>query len=329
MTTIAPPFTAHAMRGSRLLAALAALCLAVLGADLAGAQVSNGQSFVSIAGNDASGCFIDQPCRTFSGALANTKVNGQISCLGSGDFGPLFIQKSITVDCHDLLATTAGFVDIGGETINILIALPATDPLRTVRLRNLIINGTLLQGPAVAQIGIKIESALHVFIDDVRIDAFTRFGIFDRRNGSGNLYIRNAIVRDIGGTGLVVLPLAGSVDAVVDSSHFNRNNFGLSAGNRSRVVVNGSTFMGNAVQGVHADAGGRLNIDRSVINGNTTGVGADAGSTVRLANTDIMFNGTGISGNTFSFTNNRLIDNGIAGTAPTPIGAATSDTGQQ
>jgi hypothetical protein len=60
-----------------------------------------------------------------------------------------------------------------------------------------------------------------------------------------------------------------------------------------------------------------------------TGVGADAGATVRLSNTDVMFNGTGISGNTFSFTNNRIIDNGAAGTPPTPIGVATHDTGQQ
>jgi hypothetical protein len=94
-------------------------------------------------------------------------------------------------------------------------------------------------------------------------------------------------------------------------------------------VVNDSVFMGNAVQGVHADAGGLLTIDRSVINGNVTGVGADAGSTVRLSNTDIMFNGTGISGNTLSFTNNRIAGNGAAGTPPTPIGGVTSDTGQQ
>jgi hypothetical protein len=39
--------------------------------------------------------------------------------------------------------------------------------------------------------------------------------------------------------------------------------------------------------------------------------------------------GNGISGNTFSFTNNRITRNGNAGTPPTPIGVATSDTGQQ
>jgi hypothetical protein len=154
-------------------------------------------------------------------------------------------------------------------------------------------------------------------------------GILDIRNGSGNLYIRNTVVRDNGGTGIAVVPQSGTVDAVIDNAHVNRNNFGISAGLNSRVVVNKSVFMGNAVQGVHADNGGRLNIDRSVINGNVTGVGADAGATVRLANTDVMFNGTGVTGSTFSFTNNRISRNNNPGTPPTPIGVATSDTGQQ
>jgi hypothetical protein len=94
-------------------------------------------------------------------------------------------------------------------------------------------------------------------------------------------------------------------------------------------VVNNSVFMGNAAQGAHADTGGKLTIARSVINGNVTGVGADAGSTVALGNTEIMFNGTAISGTTLSFTNNRIFGNIAAGTPPTPIGVATSDTGQQ
>ena len=151
----------------------------------------------------------------------------------------------------------------------------------------------------------------------------------NQRSGSGNLYIRNTIVRDNAATGIVITPGSGTVDVVIDNTHVNRNDFGISAGVNSRIVVNNSVVMGNAIQGVHADAGGKLSIDRSVINGNVTGVGADAGSTVALGNTDIMFNGTGISGNTLYFTNNRIFGNNVAGTPPTPIGFATSDTGQQ
>jgi Right handed beta helix region len=201
-----------------------------------------------------------------------------------------------------------------------------------VRLRGLRISGAGLDGSVGTRMGargIVINSALHVFIDDVLITEVTLQGILDQRAGSGNLYIKNSTIQDTAGTGIAVVPMAGTVDVVIDNSHFNRNNFGISAGANSRVVVNNSVFMGNAVQGVHADSGGRLSIARSVISGNVTGVGADAGSTLGLGNTEIMFNGTGISGNTQSFTNNRIFGNGSAGTPPTPIGVATSDTGQQ
>ena len=318
------------MRNSMLLA-IAALCLPLLSADPAHAQ--NQRSWVASFGTDANACTRDLPCRTFQGAFSKTVINGEINCIDPADYNPGLgtwtINKSISIDCQDL----AGFgFPFGGTAIFINVAGDANDPLRTVRLRGIRFSGAGVSGGVgtrVAEDAITIVSALHVFVEDVLITQFSGQGIFDNRIGSGNLYIRNAVVRDNGGTGIAIVPFSGTVDAVIDNSHFNRNNFGLSAGVNSRVMVNNSVFTGNAVQGAHADAGGSLSIDRSVISGNVTGVGADAGSTVRLANTDVMSNGTGISGNTFSFTNNRIIDNAVAGTPPTPIGVASSDTGQQ
>jgi Right handed beta helix region len=320
------------MRNALLLAAAGIVCLPLLSVGPARAQPFT-RTWVSGLGSDGNPCTRALPCRTFAGAIIKTTINGEINCVDAGDFGTpteLFIDKSVTIDCQDF----AGSSISGGEN-GIFITVPPgnpNDPLRTVRLRGLRISGAGLMGSAGTRIGargIQIHSALHVFLDDVLITQFTQQGILDQRTGSGNLYIRNTVVRDNGLTGIVVTPTSGSVDVVIDNAQSNRNNFGLSAGPNSRVVVNNSVFMGNAVQGIHADAGGRLNIERSVINGNTTGIGADAGSTVRLANTDVMFNGTGISGNTFSFTNNRIVDNGFAGTPPTAIGVASSETGQR
>jgi hypothetical protein len=283
------------------------------------------RSWVASFGADANPCTRDLPCRTFDGAFLKTTINGAISCVDAGAFLLLSINKSITVDCHGFAS-----IDASSGSNAIIISIPSgnpNDPLRTVRLRGLRISGDFL-GRSGAR-GIVINSALHVFIDDVQITEETLEGILDQRDGSGNLYIKNSTIRDNGGTGIAVVPRAGTVDAVIDNSHVNRNNFGLSAGNNSRVIVNNSVFMGNAVQGVHADGGGKLSTDRSVISGNVTGVGADGGATMVLANTDIMFNGTGISGTTFSFSNNRILLNGLAGTPPSPIGGATHDTGQQ
>jgi Right handed beta helix region len=315
------------MKRSLLLAA-AILYLPALSADPAHAQ--NQRSWVASFGNNANPCTRASPCLTFAGALANTNINGEINCVDAGDFFTVLIDKSITIDCNDVASTSVAAGQIG---VSILLPLAnPLDPLRTVRLRGLRISGAGLNatvGTRVAAEGIRITSALHVFIEDVLVTQFINQGIRDIRDGSGNLYIRNTVVRDNGGTGIAVVPQSGTVDVVIDNSHVNRSNFGLSAANNSRVVVNDSVFMGNAVHGVHADAGGSLSIDRSVISGNVIGVGADAGSVVELANTDIKFNGTGIVGNTFSFTNNRISRNGSPGTPPTPIGVATSDTGQQ
>jgi hypothetical protein len=316
------------MRSPLLLAAVVLVSMSMLGGDPAHAQ-TNQRSWVASFGNDANPCTRASPCLTFGGAHAKTNINGEINCLDAGDFSILAINKSLTIDCDASIGSFGG----GNDGIFINIAPGnANDPLRTARLRRLRISGAGLNGSVgtrVGGFGIEIFSALHVFVEDVIITEFANGGLLDQRNGSGNLYIRNTVISDNITTGLAVTPQSGTVDAVIDNSHFNRNNFGLSAGRNSRVAINNSTFMGNAVRGVHADAGGALIIDRSMINGNVTGVGADAGSTVALGNTDIIFNGTGISGNTLSFTNNRFLRNGFAGTPPTPIGVATSDTGQQ
>jgi Right handed beta helix region len=315
------------MRSSLVLAAAGILCLPMLSVDPAHAQ--NQRSWVATNGNNANPCTRASPCQTFAGALMKTNIYGEINCVDAGEFGSVAIDKSIIIDCHDFAAIDAG---IFLNAISIDVVPSTNDPLRTVRLRGLRISGGGLSVTIGTRrgLGIRINRALHVFIEDVVVTQMaSAFAILDNRDASGNLYIRNTTIIDNCCTGLAILPSSGTVDAVIDNSHFNRNNFGLSAGLNSRVVVNNSVFMGNAVRGVHADAGGRLSIDRSVINGNVTGVGADAGSRVRLGNTDIMFNGTGISGSTISFTNNRITDNAIAGAPPTPAGAATSDTGQQ
>jgi len=49
---------------------------------------------------------------------------------------------------------------------------------------------------------------------------------------------------------------------------------------------------------------------------------------VRLSNSNVFLNGTGVSGTVSSYSNNRFAENGPGGTI-TPIGAATSATGQQ
>src|SRR5919197_4011327 len=312
------------MRSSLMLAAaVGALCLPMLSADPAHAQAT--RTWVSGVGDDVNPCSRTAPWKTFAGAISKTFINGEINCLDPGGFGTVTITKSITIDCHEIFAS---ILASGTTGININVAAGnANDPLRTVRLRNININGAGANGAVGTRtglVGVNIISALHVFLDDMLITEFTQQAVKDNRNGSGNLYVRNSIIRDGGGTGIAVFPSAGTVDAVIDNTHMLRTTFGVSAGLNSRVMVNNSVMMGNSTQGAHADNGGNLTIDRSVISGNVTGIGVDAGGTVRLSNTDITFNGTGITGTTLSYGNNRLLGNTAPGTAPTPAGAVST-----
>ena len=189
--------------------------------------------------------------------------------------------------------------------------------LKTVRLRNLIINGTG-SGTRSGIHGINITAANTVYLDDLRIDGFTQFGIRDNRSGNGLLFVRNSIVRDNSGTAIAVFPAgAAVVGAVIENSTGEGSNFGLSAGANSKVVVKRSVFSGNVTGGVNADNLSQLSINDSVISNNGLGIQATAGSTVRLSNNDIALNGgNAINGATTSFGNNRIYP--TVGTAPTP-----------
>src|SRR5919202_6536111 len=167
------------------------------------AQAQACRTWVSGVGDDVNPCSRTAPCKTFAGAISKTFINGEINCLDPGGFGTVSITKSITIDCHEIFAS---ILASGTNGVNINIAAGnANDPLRTVRLRNLNINGTGASGTVGTRtgvIGINIISAAHVFLDDMLITEFTGFGVRDNRNGSGVLYVRNSVVRDTGGNGL-------------------------------------------------------------------------------------------------------------------------------
>jgi hypothetical protein len=107
------------------------------------------------------------------------------------------ITRSITIDCHEIFASIlASFTN--GININIAAGNP-NDPLRTVRLRNVNINGTGASGSVGTRtglIGINIVAAQNVFIEDVLITDFTQQGIKDFRNSSGGLMIKNTVIRN-------------------------------------------------------------------------------------------------------------------------------------
>ena len=306
--------------------------LAVVGTTLAvfalsaPAHAQATRTFVSGVGNDADPCSRTAPCKTFSGAISKTFINGEIDCLDPGGFGTLTITKSITIDCRH----TQGSILASGTTgITVNIPVNANDPFRTVRIRGLSINGagsSGLVGTRTGLRGLNILQAATVIVEDTVISDFTLQGISDTRStAGGKLHIRNSVIRNNTGAGIGVAGAAGNT-ATFENVHSVNNGFGIAAGTGNTVSIMRSVFSGNITAGVEADLGGLLGLDNSLVSGNGTGL--QNSGTMSISNSEISFNTMGISGATTSFGNNRIFGNTAAGTVPT-LGAASSDHGQQ
>src|SRR5215212_1284538 len=96
------------------LAALGTLCAPALLATSAHAQAT--RTWVSGVGDDANPCSRTAPCKTFAGAISKTAINGEINCLDPGGFGAVTITKSISIDCHEIMAS---ILNAGTNGINI------------------------------------------------------------------------------------------------------------------------------------------------------------------------------------------------------------------
>jgi hypothetical protein len=324
------------MRRITLSLTFVATALALL-LQAAPAHAQASRTWVSGVGDDASPCSRTAPCKTFAGAISKTAVNGEINCLDPGGFGAVTITKSITIDCHEVFASILNALTNG---INIAFDSfaggAAPDVRKTVRLRNLNLNGV-----NTGLIGIRITggatiAAGVVIIEDCLIDG-SATGVFDQRTGGGELYISNTTVRNTGSDGIAISPgpgVAGArIDAAFDNVRTQHTRVGVTVINNGRVMINRSVLAGNSMAGIFALgtlAPTEVNVSNSVISSNVIGVQNAGGTvTVRLADNDITLNGTAIRGATQSFTNNRIQGNGALGTAPSPIGSTSNPTGLQ
>jgi len=314
-------------------------CTTIAGAALAllltcaPAHAQATRTWVSGVGDDANPCSRTAPCKTFAGAISKTFINGEINCLDPGGFGAVTITKSITIDCHEVFASILGS---GTNGIIININVSVNDPLRTVRLRNLNVNGTGANGAVGEQTGIngiRILQAAMVYIEDVMVSDFTQNGIKDERSAGGRLNILNTTLRNNLGAGILVSPSSGStrIDVVMDRVTSAGNNEGMIFNNGPRVQINNSNSSNNTDEGIAATStvgSTTVNINRSMVSNNGgAGMATNGTSMLRFSDTDIAFNGTAFSGATLTFGSSRITGNLVIGTVPTHMGGSF-DQGQ-
>jgi Calx-beta domain-containing protein len=277
--------------------------------------------WVSANGNDANDCSKVAPCRTFSGALAKSSAGGKIEILDSGDFGPVTIDKSITIANDGVGTAGVQASATNGITINAGI----NDVV--------ILHGLDIGGLGTGLSGIKVLSAGMVRVENCTIHNFTTKGIdFEPASTTATtsqLQVSNAIIRDNTGAssgGILIKPGANvAARGVIENTQLRNNLFGLRAEDNSVVAVKTSTAASNTNSGFIAVSNVTavtLDLDSCVATVNGWGIKADnPNAKVRITNCTIAGNSNGLTtsggGNILSFGNNKNADNG------TPTGIVT------
>lgn len=239
----------------------------------------SGQSshtWVAGTGNDNFACTEEKPCATFQGALAKTAAGGMISVASPGDFGPVNIAKSVTIDGSNIgsIATNAA------RAISIQFYTGGN-----VTIRNLIINGLGRSG----QNGIVFTGTGYLTVENCRIESFSDTGIDAFSQGQENVVVRNTTISDVGsgvvnagyGTGRVVLQnvtIQGARGAAVYSQ------------DSSFTEITNSVITQSGV-GVQDLLGSTISVESSMLAFNTTAMCAFLTATIRLENNDIFDNG--------------------------------------
>ena len=176
--------------------AVVAMTLAVL----ATAANANPTSYVASYGNDANACQLATPCRSFTAALAQTQLNGQIVALDVAGYGPVTINQPVT-----LTAARGIYAAITGSTG----AAVTIDAVGSVVLR-----GLTLTGLGAAQ-GIAVVNSTDVTIDHCTIAGFAAEGIAIGSGATGNVVIRDTSI-DHSGTSAIAINNAVSARVLVD-----------------------------------------------------------------------------------------------------------------
>jgi hypothetical protein len=245
-------------------------------------------TWVSGIGSDSNPGTQTLPYATFQTAVDNTSPGGLVSVADTGDFGPVTITNSITIDGGGIGGT---ITFTGGE--GIYISTPAS---ATVSLRHLTINGLGLGDDAIFFAPGTSTTNNNLIIQGCTIEGFTQIGI-----GIGDEAVENVVVTDttiIGGTlgfrsfqssGLVPYLQASlrnvTIQGASSAAIFTRNGV---------LDVSNCDLTQNFIA-LESDTSSTITAESCMMTYNGTAVETFSGSITRLSNNDIFNNTTSIA----------------------------------
>jgi hypothetical protein len=256
------------------------------------------RTYVSGTGNDSNPCTAAKPCLTFKGALALTVAGGEIYVLDSANYGPVTINKALTITSE---GAVAGVLATSGAGIT--ISAGATD---VINLRGLDIDGS-----GSGSVGIQFNSGQSLNIQKSAVRNFTGSGINFAPSAASSLFVADTTLINNGSNGISltnnatgavtrvtatnngagILAYGSSVNLTVTDSVASKNTYGIGASS-SAVMVRNSTFNSNSI-GISADQSAVVRVGQSTITANVTGwQSTNSGQVVSYGNNNVSGNTT-------------------------------------
>jgi hypothetical protein len=271
---------------SRIISSLFASSLLVI-LFASGASGQAQRTFISGLGNDGNPCSRTSPCRTFGQAIMGTNAGGEVIVLDSAGYGPVNINKSISIIASP--GAYAGISVFSGA--GLIVNAGAND---TVILRGLTVNS---QG---GDNGIQFNSSGTLQVENCVVNGFVG-GNGLLSTAGGKLAVKDSIFR----SNSFGISISGTSAVAVDHVLFEANTTGLTAQNGPRVTVCNSVAFHNDTA-FFAFSGTTANVDltiESCVVSNNTGAGMFSQSnstgvaTVRVSNSTVTDNATGLANN--------------------------------
>lgn len=298
------------------------------------------RTFVSANGLDTNACSLVAPCRGFTAALVQTNPGGEIIVLDSAGYGPVTINKAVSIVVPPGIYAGVSVTTPG--TDGIVISAGAADE---VILRGLTINN---QG---GNNGVVFNSGAALYVESCTIRGFAAPSMANLKfapGGASKLFVKDSYIRG-GQAGITLANGATLASATIDNTRIENNVNGVTASFSGALTLRNSIVAENTNHGVSLQTGAGQVLDAALDNvmvsnndsngvnvagsnitvamsgstviGNITGVfvqGGGSAATARLTNNVISRNTTGIQtgalGSVLSPASNTIEGNGTDGT---------------
>jgi len=271
--------------------AAAAICLL----SISTAHAQSNRTWVSPSGDDSHNCSVNKPCRTFAGALAKTNPGGEIVVQDSGGFGPLTINKSVTIDG----AGKYGGIEVSGSGAAVIIEGASTDVV--------VLRGLTMKGFGTASGGIFVLIPIRaLYVEHCVISDFTDNGITPSDTAAA--FITDTTVVGCSGAGIFLD--SSLTKALIEHCRLENNGRGLYLLIGPQATVRDTVAAGNKNYGFECDWG-YLNIENCAASNNGGGIWANVVPSPNGPSTVVVSNSIVTNNQTYGFRQSGLSDSTV------------------